>query len=70
MAKKADNEVKHYTALTLEERRLIEHGINNGSTKKAIVEVIGKDNSTVGKEIKLHRTLSYKCKKSLFAQCW
>ena len=40
--------------LTFEERRIIEHGIRVGSTKKSIADAIGKDKSTVGKEIKLH----------------
>ena len=47
--------------LTLEERRIILTGITNGSTKTAIAQTIGKDKSTVGKEIKLHRVLKYKC---------
>ena len=50
-----------FTHLTLEERRIILTGITNGSTKTAIAKTIGKDNSTVGKEIKLHRVLSHKC---------
>lgn len=45
------------THLTLEERRIILKGIENESTKKAIALTIGKDNSTVGKEIRLHREL-------------
>ena len=47
--------------LTNVERGIIETGIKNGSTKTAIAETIGKDNSTVGKEIKLHRYLKHKC---------
>ena len=47
--------------LTIEERRIILTGITNGSTKAAIAKTIGKDKSTVGKEIKLHRILSHKC---------
>jgi hypothetical protein len=47
--------------LTLFERNTIEKGILNGATKSAIAQTIGKDASTVAKEIKLHRTLSYKC---------
>lgn len=50
-----------FTHLTLEERRIILTGISNGSTKTAIAKTIGKDKSTVGKEIKLHRSLTYKC---------
>ena len=50
------------THLTIEERRIIRTGIDNGSTKTAIARTIGKDNSTVGKEIKLHRHLVQKCK--------
>ena len=51
---------KKITHLTPEERRIIETGIRNGSTKTAIAKTIGKDNSTVGKEIKLHRKLKHK----------
>ncbi len=47
------------THLTSEERRIIESGIRHGSTKTAIAKTIGKDNSTVGKEIKLHRKLKH-----------
>ena len=50
-----------FNHLTLEERRIILTGITNGSTKTAIAQTIGKEKSTVGKEIKLHRTLTYKC---------
>ena len=52
---------KDVTHLTSEERRIIETGIRNGSTKTAIAKTIGKDNSTIGKEIKLHRKLKFKC---------
>ena len=47
--------------LTLDERILIEKGIAHGATKSAIAEYLGKDNSTIGKEIKSHRHLSYPC---------
>lgn len=50
-----------FSHLTLEERRIILTGITNGSTKAAIAQTIGKDRSTVGKEIKLHRILTHKC---------
>ena len=46
-----------YKHLTLEERRIIQTGISNGSTKTAIGKTLGKDNSTIGKEIKNHRIL-------------
>ena len=58
---------KDVTHLTVEERRIIEIGIRHGSTKTAIGKTIGKDNSTVGKEIKLHRKLKYKS--SLSREC-
>lgn len=51
--------------LTLEERRIILTGINNNSTKSAIARIIGKDKSTVGKEIKRHRILTHKCRMPL-----
>ena len=54
-----------FSHLTLEERRIILAGIINGSSKTAIAQTIGKDKSTVGKEIRLHRSLTYKCKMSL-----
>ena len=54
-----------FSHLTLEERRIILTGIKNGSTKSAIAQTIGKDKSTVGKEIKLHRTLTHKCQMPL-----
>lgn len=54
-----------FSHLTLEERRIILTGITNGSTKTAIAQTIGKDKSTVGKEIKLHRRLTHKCKMPL-----
>ena len=38
--------------LTVQERIIIEKGIENGSTKAAIALTIGKDKSTVGKGIK------------------
>ena len=46
--------------LTVQERIIIAKGIENGSTKAAIALTIGKDKSTVGKEIKKHRELVHK----------
>lgn len=46
--------------LTVQERIIIEKGIENGSTKAAIALTIGKYKSTVGKEIKKHRELVHK----------
>jgi IS30 family transposase len=43
--------------LTLDERRIIEAGITNNSTKAAIATTIGKDATTVAKEIRKHRIL-------------
>ena len=64
------NKHKH---LTQEERNIIEVGIRNGSTQKAIADTIGKQKSTVGKEIKNHRRLTYKCKLpvecAIYARC-
>ena len=55
----SSNSNKHFT---LDERIIIEKAIHTGATKSAIAITLGKDKSTVGKEIKLHRTLTYKCK--------
>ena len=48
--------------LTLSERIIIETGITNDSTKSSIADTLGKDKSTIGKEIKLRRQLTYSCK--------
>lgn len=56
------NQNKH---LTLAERIIIETGIQSGATKTAIAKTIGKDNSTVGKEIALHRQLTRRCRLQL-----
>ena len=47
--------------LTLQERQIIQTGIENGSTKVAITATVGKDKSTIGKEIKAHRQLIHRC---------
>ena len=47
--------------MTLTDRQIIETGICNGSNKSAIAQTLGKDPSTIGKEIKAHRTLTYQC---------
>jgi len=45
------------THLTLENRKVIEAGITNGSDKASIARTIGKDATTVAKEIRKHRIL-------------
>jgi IS30 family transposase len=45
------------THLTLEQRKIIQAGIENDSTKSAIARNIGKDATTVAKEIRKHRKL-------------
>ena len=54
----ASNSNKH---LTLEERRIIEIGIGNGSTHTSIANTLGKNKSTIGREIKEHRSLKQQC---------
>ena len=54
-----------HKALTLEERIKIEMGVRDGLSKSAIARKIGKDPSTVAKEIKRHRYQSGKCKMKL-----
>lgn len=46
--------------LTFQERLIIQTGIEHGSTKVAIAQTIGKDKSTIGKEIKAHRQLVHR----------
>lgn len=53
---KTANSNKH---LTLEERIIIFTGLKNESTFTAIGDTLGKDNSTIGKEVKLHRFPKY-----------
>jgi len=51
---------KHYcdqSHLSIDERKIIQTGIENRSTKAAIAETIGKDPTTVAKEIRKHREL-------------
>ena len=43
------------THLTLEERKIIQAGIENNSSKASIARTIGKDATTVAKEIRKHR---------------
>lgn len=43
--------------LSLDERKIIQAGIENRCTKKSIADTIGKDPTTVAKEIRVHRTL-------------
>ena len=58
----ATNKNKH---LTQDDRNVIAIGIVNGSSKKAIADNLGKDKSTIGKEIRAHRYLSHKSTLSL-----
>ena len=66
----ATNKNKH---LTQDGRNVIAIGIVNGSSKKAIADNLGKDKSTIGKEIRAHRYLSHKSTLSLecenYAHC-
>ena len=47
--------------MSYSDRQIIEKGIFNESNKKAIADTIGKDASTIAKEIKLHRSKTYSC---------
>ena len=59
--------MSHYKHLTLNERIIIETGIKNNGTKSSIANTIGKDKTTVGKEIKKYRYLKFKT--SLLKEC-
>lgn len=54
MKRKQNHDCTH---LTLEERKVIQAGIENNSTKASISRNIGKDPTTVAKEIRKHRSL-------------
>ena len=64
------NSNKH---LTLNDRCIIQTGIVNGSSHKAIADNIGKNKSTVGREIKEHRYLKTPCalpvECAIYAKC-
>lgn len=47
--------------MSLSDREIIASGINKGLSKQEIADSIGKDSTTVAKEIKLHRYMSYRC---------
>lgn len=49
------------THLTLTERCIILTGITNNKSKSEIAKSLSVDKSTIGKEIKLHRKVSYYC---------
>ncbi len=51
--------------MSYSDRQIIEKGIFNESSKKAIADTIGKDPSTIAKEIKLHRSKTYSCQLAL-----
>lgn len=53
------------THLDYSDRQIIEKGIFNGSNKVSIANNIGKDSSTIAKEIRLHRVKAYSCKFAL-----
>jgi len=60
------NKQKH---LTLSERILIEIGLNENKTFKEIASMLGKDPTTVSKEIKRHRTIKYHKDKTIKPRC-
>ncbi len=55
--------------LTLSERIMIEQGLNSGKTFSSIASQIGKDPTTISKEIKKHRTIKHHKDKSRKPWC-
>lgn len=53
--------------MSYSDRQIIEKAIYNDSNKKSIADAVGKDPSTIAKEIRLHRFKSYSC--SLILEC-
>ena len=49
------NQIHDGSHLTLEERKVIQAGIENGAAKADIARTIGKDSTTIAKEIRKHR---------------
>lgn len=58
----SSNRNKHLSQM---DRNIIHQGIINGSSKKSIADTLGKDPSTIGKEIKLHRHIKRKLRYSI-----
>ena len=54
-----------FSHLTLDERRIIGTGIEHGSTQTAIADTLGKNKSTISKEISLHRKVVQPCQMPL-----
>lgn len=59
--------------LSISDRQIIEAGISNGSSKKSIADTLGKQKSTISREIKKHQFLKKQCKYpidcSLYQKC-
>lgn len=55
----------YYSHLSLNDRIVIQKGCENGSSKKSIADTIGKDPTTVAKEIRNHRVLKHRTGLSL-----
>lgn len=55
------NNSSYNTHMDLSDRAIIEKGLTNGSTKTAIAKTLGKDPSTICKEVKMHKILTHKC---------
>ncbi len=73
---KKSNPIHNQKHLTLSERTYIEQELAQGSSFKAIANVLGKDPSTISKEVKLHRIITagqadrFKCHKcQRYKQC-
>lgn len=61
-----DNHQKH---LTLSDRIIIEKRLNEGKTFAAIATAVGKDPTTISKEVRKHRTLKQRKDKSVIPRC-
>lgn len=61
-----DNHQKH---LTLSDRIIIEKGLDEGKTFAAIATAVGKDPTTISKEVRKHRTLKQRKDKSVIPRC-
>ena len=62
---KKNKPIHNQKHLTLSDRTFIEQELVQGSSFKSIADVLGKDPTTISKEVKLHRVLKY----SDFAIC-
>lgn len=67
--RKEESTKNNHKHLTLSDRIIIEQGLNEGKTFSAIAFKVGKDPTTISKEVKKHRTIKYHKDKNRKPRC-